>query len=186
MSDAITIAPYAPTEKEIFLGTRLAANPLFKGGWKLAAITYGIFQGAGIGLLCAGLAVLTGWLFGLISGDGNHWVLAIFLLFSLLYWLLERALKTRGAAAYRNSLLMKGQTMRIDAKGITFSNGRSRSLMDWRDISGITTHKSMLVPTLSNQGIVIADRMLAEIGDVSELRAQITGWYQAANAGETA
>jgi hypothetical protein len=70
----------------------------------------------------------------------------------------------------------------LSPAGITFANGRSTSFFDWRDVGQIAQTRGMAVATLDYQGVVMPDRLLAQMGDPDTIKGQIISWHQSAQA----
>lgn len=174
--------PYAPSPAEVKAGMKLTCVPLYAGGWRAALITYSLVQGVALGVAFIFLSYLLALFFGDVPGPASYLIFVFFALLSLAYWILERLIKNRGARFYLDSLLMRGQELGLSSEGIMFTNGRSRTFLDWRDVERIVETPEMLVATLGYQGIVMPDRILAEAGDPAAIRSAIKAWHDVAGA----
>lgn len=145
---------------------------------------YSVLQGFGIGAFLFGLAFITTRGLGISISEHGYVLFIFYVIFGFAYWMFERLIKRRGALAYLASPVMKDQEVLLSGDGISFSNGRSTSFHDWRDIGSLVQAKDLIVATHGNQGFALPYRILSHAGDPATINRQITEWHQTATQSE--
>ncbi|MFZ7093334.1 YcxB family protein [Primorskyibacter sp. 2E233] len=173
---------YTPTKAEVAKGMQMACRSIYRGGWTILTLLYGVFVGASFAMAGFIISFLVFRAFG-YSNAGQQapigwWLVAMAFAAGMMSF--GRVIRRRSAEAYLTGPVMKGQRLSLSDEGISFNNGRSHSLTVWSDIDTIQEAKQLIMPTMGNQGYVLPDRMLAQAGDSLEIRDQIKAWHSAA------
>lgn len=180
MSDAVEF-DYAPTRAE-----------LRRAGALLPRLIPGLGGAGGRFRGVAGGAVFLAFLFGLAGGLGGTpaldeampvvgGTLAVFLVICAAFAALGQRMQRRvldGLAARYAA----GWRLRFEATGVTLTNGRSRSVHDWRDVSRMAETSGPAAMLTGGDMLALPDRLLSAAGDPAVLRARIRAWHAEACA----
>lgn len=171
---------YDLTVAEARLGVKLLSKHVYSGGWRVAAWAYSLF--AGMSYVCAGF-IFSFIFFNALLDDIESYVCIWYILaltagFAML--LAERLLRRHAAKVYLQSGILKDQRIQISIDGISLDNGRSMQRVSWTDVDGLVEGSKMHVLCIGSTGIALPDRLLAEIGDPADLRAQTKAWFEQA------
>lgn len=170
---------FDPTKAEVAQCGGLLARHIYPGGWFPAFYLYNIFAFVGVLVLSAGAAGLAWDKFGISLPVQLAIMIGIYL--GYLFWM--QTLNRRRVRTYLNSSLIGGMTTTLSDRGLAFTNGRSSSLTDWRDVDRLVESKTLMVACLGHQGYPLSDRMLAQAGNPAEVKSQIRRWYAEARSG---
>ncbi len=171
---------YDLTRAEAKLRVKLLTKHVYSGGWRVAAQSYAVFTGVSHGV--AGFLfsfIFINALWGGIESYTHLWYILAFAAIAAILSVGE-LLRRHAAHVYLQSGIFKDQRIQISSDGISRDNGRSMQRISWTDVDGLVEGSKMLVLCVGNTGIALPDRLLAEIGDPEDLRAQTKAWFEKA------
>ena len=173
---------YDLTEKEAVRGAKLIRVAVYPALWRWAVEFHGFVIGLSIAVAGFFLSAAILRLAGIRFSERLFLYNALTLLFIVLVLLSGRVLRRLPMRKKLESALMRGQHVALSSDGIRFSNDRSHSFTDWRDISSLRSAKGLTIAIYGDTGFAFPDRILALAGDLEAVKAQLFRWHAEANA----
>lgn len=172
-------AIYRPTKKDIRQGMGLIVRSAFPGRWWIFYWVNGLLNGAALSAF--GFAMTFGLLHLSGAETGGAPLALGLMLFGGGLFAMNHLVYRRLAAAYAAAPVMRGQRLTLTQRGIRLANGRSDTLVDWRDVSELATARGIMVAVMGNHGVIIPEHLFAaQGGDTGGLRETVQGWVRAA------
>ncbi|WP_158969057.1 hypothetical protein [Chachezhania sediminis] len=170
---------YRLTKAEVKTGGQAVSRSIYSGGARIGWIAQQASVSVGIGVLpfLAGYFIITA-AGATPEANAREWLLLSLVIGGILVVLIQR--NERRRLAVTTKVVDDGAwRMAIDSQGLSMTNGRSKAFNAWADCDDLVEAKRMIVLRVGAVGYAIPDRLLAQVGDVADLRRQIVSWYAA-------